>query len=263
MLVTPLASTVSDNWFYAIEDAGDLLLIDPIDPAVAIAHVRKRAPKRVRILNTHGHPDHVGGNDAVVDELQCEVIASKHPDIFDPPAQQHVGEGDTVQVGDTTWKVLHAPGHTMGHIVLHHPGALICGDVYFVGGIGNCRFGGDPATLHETVSSRLASLPDDTRIYPGHDYAIRNLEFCLEVEPQNARAAAYMEKAKQHHGDDPRRAPFLTTLGEERSYNPFHRVKDTALQATLAKNLAPQWPSDDEDTARAAFRALRSARDAF
>lgn len=263
MLITPLASTVSDNWFYAIEDAGDLLLIDPIDPAVAIAHVRKRAPKRVRILNTHGHPDHVGGNDEVVAALSCEVIASKHPDIFDPPAQHHVGDGDTVQVGDTTWQVLHAPGHTMGHIILHHPGSVICGDVYFVGGIGNCRFGGDPATLYETVCETLASLPDETRIYPGHDYAIRNFEFCLEVEPDNAIAKTQVEMAKQHHGDDARRAPYLTTLGEERTYNPFHRVKDTALQATLAKALKEEWPSDDDNQAQAAFKALRSARDSF
>ena len=73
MLVTPLASTVSDNWFYAIEDAGDLLLIDPIDPAVAIAHVRKRAPKRVRILNTHGHPDHIGGLEYVLERVDAPV----------------------------------------------------------------------------------------------------------------------------------------------------------------------------------------------
>lgn len=263
MKITPLASTVSDNWFYAIEDDGDLLLIDPIDAERAIAHVRARDPQRVRILNTHGHPDHVAGNDAVVEALDCDVIASAHPDIFDPPAQTHVGDGDIIEVGDSSWQVLHAPGHTMGHIVLYHAGHLVCGDVFFVGGIGNCRFGGDPDELYTTVEERLRGLPDATLLYPGHDYALRNMEFCLSVEPTNHAASAHMEKARAHYGDNPRRAPYLTTLGEERGYNPFHRSQDSALQATLQRSLAGVWPADESNLSRAAFKALRSGRDTF
>src|SRR5690625_3053209 len=102
MQITPLASTISDNWFYAIEDNKDLILVDPIDARVAIDYARQRTPERVRIFNTHGHPDHIGGNDEVVQALRCEVIASAHPDIMDPPAQTHVKHGDTVEIGDTT-----------------------------------------------------------------------------------------------------------------------------------------------------------------
>lgn len=263
MPVHALASTVSDNWFYALEDAGDLLLIDPIDAAVAVAYARARAPERVRILNTHGHPDHIAGNDEVIEALGCEVIASRHPDIFDPPAQTRVGDGDTLAVGGHEWAVLHTPGHTEGHIALYCEGHLICGDVFFVAGAGNCRFGGDPHTLYATFHERLTSLPDTTRLYPGHDYALRNLEFCLAVEPNNTGAVTHLERAQAFYGDDPRRAPYLTTLGEERAYNPFHRVHDAALQHTLRETIAAHWPAADGNNARAAFTALRAARDNF
>lgn len=263
MQITPLASTISDNWFYAIEDAGDLLLVDPIDAPVAIAHVKARTPKRVRIFNTHGHPDHIGGNDAVVEALDCEVIASGHPDIADPEAQHRVKDGDTVTVGQSVWNVLHAPGHTMGHIVLHHLGHLISGDVLFVGGVGNCRFGGDPDALFTTVHQIIAQLPSDTIFYPGHDYALRNGEFCLEVDPSNKGAQEMIDAARTHHGDDPRRAPFLRTLGQERAYNPFMRASDPTVQQQLKTRLSDSWPADDNEAARAAFKALRAARDAF
>lgn len=262
-MITPIASTVSDNWFYAIEDDGDLLLVDPIDAERAIDHVRARQPKRVRIVATHGHPDHIGGNAEVVQATGARVIASGYSDIFDTPADERVTEGDTVTVGRATWTVRHAPGHTNGHIVLYHPGHLISGDVYFAGGIGNCRFGGDVHDLYRTVTERLATLPDNTVFYPGHDYTVRNMEFCLEVDPDNAQAAALKERANRFYGDDPRRAPFLLTLGDERAYNPFHRVGHADVQTTVRTRLAGFWPQDVDDAADAAFRALRARRDRF
>lgn len=263
MQITALASTISDNWFYAVEDDNDLLLVDPIDADVAIAYVRSRAADRVRIFNTHGHPDHIGGNDGVVQALGCEVIASGHPDIMDPPAEQRVQHGDTVIVGSSEWTVLHAPGHTMGHIVLYHPGHLISGDVLFVGGVGNCRFGGDPDVLFDTIRQTIHDLPAETTFYPGHDYALRNFEFCLEVEPNHRAAQQLIDRARAHYGDDPRRAPFLHTLGQERAYNPFMRTQDKDLQQTLKSSLSKTWPSDTSDPSRAAFKALRAQRDSF
>lgn len=261
--VTPLASTISDNWFYAVEDDGDMLLIDPIDAPVAVGYALSRGPKRVRIFNTHGHPDHIAGNEDVIAALGCDVIASGYPDIMDPEAQQRVRHGDLLTVGQSKWKVLFAPGHTSGHIMLYHPGHLISGDVLFVGGIGNCRFGGDPDVLYETARDVLPLIPENTWYYPGHDYAARNLEFCQLVEPNQDRTAALQERVRLHQGDDPRRAPFLLTLQEERTINPFLRTADPTLQQVLDTTLQEDWRNDEPDTARAAFKALRRARDHF
>lgn len=260
MQILPLASTFTDNWFYLIIDEADALLVDPIDAEVAVRAVRDAGVDRVRLFVTHAHPDHIGGNDAVVEELGCEVIASAHPDVMDVARDTSVREGDVLKVGASEWRVRHAPGHTAGHIVLHSPGHLISGDVFFAAGVGHCRFGGDPGQLYETVTRRLSDVPDDTTFYPGHDYAARNTQWALSVEPDNALALAQAEALREHTRAD---GPALYTLGHERSFNPFHRVGDPALQAHIASQHPGAVDASVADPAERAFRALRSLRDAF
>lgn len=254
MEIRALASTISDNFFYLVLDDGDALLIDPFDARLAIETVRDLAPDRVRVFTTHGHPDHCGGNAMVKEALGCEVIASAHASMFPVEADRQLRDGDELTVGATTWQVRWAPGHTDGHLALHHEGHLISGDVYFVGGSGHCKFGGDPDELYRTFAERLADVPDDTTFYPGHDYAARNLEFCLSVEPDNAGAAAFATRLEGHTRAD---GPVLTTLGHERSYNPFHRAGDPELQQRL-RDLEL-----DVTDARTAFKAVRALRDRF
>ena len=259
MQITTLTSTVSDNFFYAIEDEGDLLLIDPVDAELALRHAHQLQPRRVRVLATHGHPDHVMGNDRVKGALDCEVLASGHARTFPVPCDVALSDGDVVQVGASRWRVRHAPGHTDGHLVLQHPGHLISGDVFFVGGTGHCKFGGNPTVLYRTYHQTLRDVPDETIFYPGHDYAARNMEFCLSVEPDNAGALALKERIRSWTRED---GPFLTTLGHERSYNPFHRVDEPTLQQRMRDEHPQLWPADVTD-AEATFRVLRALRDVF
>lgn len=260
MRVQPLASTFTDNFFWLVTDADDALLVDPIDATVAIDAVRREAPSRVRILTTHGHPDHAGGNAEVAAALDARVLAPADAIHWPVPHDRGLRHGDSITLGASAFDVHHAPGHTDDHIVLHAPGILISGDVFFVAGAGNCRNGGDPGELYRTFHQRLAHLPDETRFHPGHDYASRNLAFCLHVEPDNGTAAALRERIADHARSD---GPVLTTLGEERAYNPFHRVHDEVLQRRLRERFPEAVDHEVQDPAEQAFRALRHLRDSF
>lgn len=259
MKIQAIASTISDNWTYLVVDGDHAMLVDPIDADAAIAAYRASGASQVFVFTTHGHPDHVGGNAAVKAALGCQVYGTAHAGMFDHPYDVKLGHGDTLQLGDTSFEILHVPGHTDGHIVAYTPGHLISGDIYFVGGSGHCKFGGDPGELHRTFTQRLGGLPDDTRFYPGHDYAAHNLRFCLEVEPDNAGASVLLKRLDGHTRAD---GPVLTTLGEERAYNPFHRSESAALQAYLFERY-PSSHADVADPGERAFRIVRSLRDTF
>lgn len=259
MRITPLASTFTDNWMYLVVDGDQAMLVDPIDADVAVAAARDSGAREVFVFCTHGHPDHVGGNASVKAALGCPVVGSSHSTRFAQPYDRFLSHGDTLSVGDTTFDIIHAPGHVDGHIVAHTPGHLISGDVYFVGGAGHCKLGGEPGELHRTFTERLAAIPDDTVFYPGHDYAQRNLAFCLDVEPHNAGAAERQARWSAHTRAD---GPVLTTLGEERAYNPFHRTKDPVLQSHLFGRY-PNREAKVADPSERAFRIVRGLRDTY
>lgn len=265
MQVRPLASTVSDNWMYLVVDGDDAVLVDPIDAPVAVAAVVEAGARSVRIVTTHGHHDHAGGNAEVVrllreeHGLSCPVLAPARASNFPVPHDEGLNDEGELRIGATTWRTFHAPGHTDCHFVLYSPGHLVSGDVIFVAGVGNCRFGGDPGRLYDIVARKLPGLPADTVFYPGHDYAEKNLRFALELDPDNAAARAKAESVAGHTRAD---GPVLATLGEEQRYNPFFRVSDREFRdAVLARH--PDLETECTDPGERAFRILRGLRDAF
>ena len=164
--------------------------------------------------------------------------------------------GRSVEVGTTVkLRVLDTPGHTKAHVCLASElgaPALFSGDTLFNAGAGNCRFGGDVHDMYRTFSDQLALLPDDTKIYPGHDYIINNLNFALSVEPENTFARQLLDAVSTQSPED----RLVTTMATERRINPFFRLGSAEINASL-KALFPDMKTDPE----AVFVALRGLRD--
>lgn len=207
------------NFSYLVYDgaSGSAWVIDPWDARPFAEYIKKNGLTLKGILNTHGHFDHVRGNDELVRTFNAPVMK--------------LHSGEKIDLGDkSTLDILSSPGHTSDHQVFlwqktGMASVLFSGDTIFNAGVGNCRGGGNVDDLYQTVKTLTASLPLDTILQPGHDYLKRNLEFALSVDPGNNRATERMRMLI----DDPLSRDPLT-LREEKELNPFLRLDSPELQ---------------------------------
>ena len=168
--------------------------------------------------------------------------------------------GDVVSVGNSVeLEVLDTPGHTMSHICLlsrSQTPALFCGDTLFNAGAGNCHNGGHPVELYETFTKQLATLPDNTQIYPGHDYLHNNLEFTLDREPGNKAAQALIDSATKQNPEN----AMVTTLAQEKEINTFFRLQNPEV----IDQLRMAFPDlGDQPDAKSVFLKLRELRNSW
>ena len=246
------------NYLIVCSETGEALAVDPLDHEKCLKAARDEAWDITQILNTHEHRDHTGGNDRMVEKTGAKILA--HANAKDKIAgiARGLGAGDIVKVGRTVaLEVLDTPGHTMSHVCLRshtEQPALFCGDTLFNAGAGNCHNGGHPEALYRTFSDQLARLPDDTLIYPGHDYIENNLRFTLSREPDNERAREMLERLA---GQDPNRA-FVSTLGLERDINTFLRLTSPTVIAKLREAFADLPEKPDPRTVFLKLRELRN-----
>ena len=158
---------------------------------------------------------------------------------FNAPVKKLMS-GETIELDEkSSLDVIDSPGHTMDHQVFIWRSAgtapvLYSGDTLFNAGVGNCKGGGNVDDLYETVKSLTTSLPLDTILQPGHDYLKRNLEFVLNVDPENKRA---QERLKMLQEDPLMRSPL--TLAEEQELNPF--LKADREQFIKLRSLRDKW----------------------
>lgn len=243
------------NYLVACPETGDALAIDPLDYEQVLSVANRRNFNITQIVNTHHHGDHTGGNKALVTATGARLIA--HRDVGDKirNVDRGVGAGDLVRVGSTVeLECLDTPGHTMSHICLLSrtgPPALFSGDTLFNAGAGNCHNGGHPEALYDTFVSILGRLPDETRVYPGHDYLLNNLQFALDREPDNAAATSCL---KEFGGQDP--VTHVMTIGEEKEINPFFRLSSTSLVRKLESESGREF---DEKGVFLKLRELRNS----
>ena len=245
------------HYLIACAETGEALAVDPLEWRLCLDAARRHGWEITRILNTHEHGDHTGGNSGLKAATGAQVLAHAGAAGRIGGVDRGLAKGDVIRVGHSVeLECLDTPGHTMTHVcLLSHADqpALFCGDTLFNAGAGNCYNGGQPEALYDTFVTQLARLPEDTRVYPGHEYLARNLEFTLDREPDNQAAAALLAGARGH---DPA-AAVVTTLGEEQRINAFFRLQNPTLIARL-RSAFPDLP--ERPDARTVFLRLRELR---
>ncbi len=231
--------TFGDNYTYLVicEATREAAVIDAPEAEPVIRRVEETGAKVTKILSTHHHPDHSMANPELAKRYGVPVIGHVSDAKRIPGFTDGVDEGDTVQVGEETARVLFIPSHTTGHVayVFDDAKALFSGDMLFAAGCGRL-FEGTPEMMYTALCEKLAKLPDDMRVYCGHEYTESNLRFAAHVEPDNedvkkklawahsvrARAAA------DWHDATPDEMTIPSTIGDEKKTNPFMRARDAA-----------------------------------
>jgi hydroxyacylglutathione hydrolase len=188
VLIRLIVGPLQVNCFIlADEMTREAVVIDPGDDAGDILKIIKEKGLKVKyIVNTHAHFDHVGANKAIKDATGAALLihnsdepvlasASRHSAAFgmkpvsSPPADRYVKHGEVITAGEVSLTVLHTPGHSPGGICLLEQGMVFTGDALFAGSIGRTDLpGGDLLTLLRSIKTNLMTLPDDTKVFPGH-----------------------------------------------------------------------------------------------
>ena len=248
------------NYLIVCPETGEALAIDPLESELCLRTAKDKGWQITSVLNTHEHGDHTGGNAAVIAATGAKLLAHAGAKGRIPDIDIGLAAGDVVKVGKTVeLESLDTPGHTLSHVCLRahtERPALICGDTLFNAGAGNCHGGGHPEKLYDTFAGQLARLPDDTLVYPGHDYILNNLGFTLDREPDNQRAKAL---AGDLEHQDPHAAK-VTTIGLEKEVNTFFRLHSPTVIARL-REAFPDLPEDPSP--KEVFLRLRELRNSW
>jgi hydroxyacylglutathione hydrolase len=241
---------LADNYGYLVRDeaSGLTAAIDTPDAEAILAALAERGWRLDFIFNTHWHRDHAGGNQVVKDRTGCRIVAPAEVARI-APLDQAVAGGDEVRLGQTTFTVLDVGGHTLQHIAYYAPAERVAfvGDSVFPLGCGR-MFEGTAEQMWASLS-RVAALPETTRLYCAHEYAAANARFALSVDDApalKARAEAIFAARARGEPTTP------STVGEERAANPFLRAP------ALAARLGLQGRPDHE-----VFAAVRAAKEVF
>ena len=245
----------TDNYGYLVHDTatGKTAAIDAPDAKAIKEAVARRGWTLTEVFITHHHTDHVEGIPVLKRDLGVTVTG--------PEAEQSkilgldvlVNPGDTVKLGESEFRVIETPGHTLGHIVYFETAGrhLFSADALFSLGVGR-MFEGTPGPMWGGLL-QLRALPDDVLVYCGHEYTEANAAFALTVDPKNAALKIRAAEVKRMRAEG--RYTIPVSLGMEKATNPFLRADLPAL-ATAVGLMPGADPAE-------VFAKLRKAKDEF
>lgn len=223
----------ADNYLWLVHDADsrETAVVDPGDPAPVLAEAERRGWRITTILNTHWHPDHTGGNLAIKERTGATIIGPKGENGRVPGLDRALKEGDRIRLGAHEAEVWEVPGHTIGHIayIFRPDEVAFVGDTLFAMGCGRL-FEGSPEQMHHSLS-RLASLPDDMKLYCAHEYTLANARFAAQAFPDSPAIAERLDDVTKAREAGVPTVP--TTVAEERATNPFLLARDVEHFADL------------------------------
>lgn len=237
---------LSDNYGFLVRDeaTGKVAAIDTPDAEAILAELGKLGWSLDMILNTHWHPDHAGGNEALKTATGATIAGPAEVTRI-APLDRALRDADVVMLGETRLQVIDTGGHTLGHISYHDAENAIAfvGDTLFALGCGRL-FEGTAEQMWASLQ-RLAALPDETTVYCAHEYTASNARFAVAVDSApETKARAEGVFAARDRGEP----TVPTTIGVEKATNPFLR--------------APLLRPDAASPAQA-FGEVRAAKDGF
>lgn len=225
---------LSDNFMYLLidEESREAAVVDPVDPETVIRETEYENVSLTTVLTTHHHWDHAGGNAELVDKMKSNLLVVGG-DSRIAKVSKIVKDGEEFKVGTLTVRCLHTPCHTSGHMCYYVTSSLgeypvvFTGDTLFIAGCGRF-FEGTAEQMNEALNKKLSCLPDETRVYCGHEYTITNLKFAQIVEPANEDIKIKLGAATCSRKNKKPTVP--SSIGDEKKINPFMRVHTKSVQ---------------------------------
>jgi len=226
---------LGDNFIYLYRyNRSNALVVDPSDASLVLGTLKEHSLDLTTILATHHHWDHTAGTIELKKKTGCKVIGPDKQRI--PGIDCVVKDGEILTIGNIKIQVIATPGHTRTAVCYYvqpsnnnKNGILWTGDTLFIGGCGRileC----DARSMWDSLL-KLASLPDDTLIYCGHDYTVENYQFALSIEPDNQAVKQCLSEVRQAQRAGRQTVP--STMSRERTTNPFLRADTPELKTAL------------------------------
>lgn len=243
---------LNDNYAYIyLNDKKEAFVVDPSEASPVIDTLEKNDLQLKYILNTHHHFDHIGGNYELKEKYNCKIVGSKKDRDRIPGIDIEISDGDYWSFKEHTAQIIEIPGHTSGHIAFFFKSlnAVFTGDTLFSLGCGRL-FEGTPTMMWNSLK-KLRALPDQTKIYCGHEYTLSNGKFINSIYPSEDMRLKIESLVELNEKNLP---SIPSTIADEKKMNIFLKADDI----NLIKNLGLNGKSPEE-----VFGYMRELKDNF